>query len=352
MTHAEVWPRERIAEWYARQPWLCGFNYLPRTAINWIDLWQAESFDAGAITEELGWAHEVGFNTLRTNLHSLVWADDPAGLRARVDRVLGIAARQGMRTMFCLFDDCGFSGREPQLGPQGDPVPGVHNSGACASPGRAVVRDRRQWGGLEHYVKDIVGHFRDDARIVAWDVYNEPGNEASFLPRPTLGSGDPLLPHSLELLKASFSWAREMRPTQPLTVGVWNPGWPEENAVLLQLSDFVSFHNYAELSLLEAHVESLRSQGRPVVCTEWLARGLGSRVETHLPYFIRERIGCYHWGLVNGRTQTHLPWPGFESAYADGTWQHDLFHTDGTPYDAGELTVFRRALATAEPRDG
>jgi hypothetical protein len=341
------WSREAINDWYGRQPWRCGFNYLPRTAVNWIEQWQADTFDAGTIEEELGWAQDVGFNTLRTNLHSLVWGDDPAGLRGRVDRFLGIAARHGVRTMLCLFDDCEFSGRDSRLGPQGDPVPGMHNSRACGSPGRRVVRDPAQWPPLERYVSDVVGHFRDDARIVAWDVYNEPGNAHVFSPGRS-EPGESLLPYSLDLARAATAWARAAGPTQPLTVGVWNPVWSEEeNAVLLGLSDVISFHNYGDLTFLEAHVAALRrhtlAEGRPLLCTEWLARGLGSRPATHLPYFARERIGCYHWGLVNGRTQTHLPWPGLESL-ADRGWHHDLFHPDGRPYDAEEIALFRETL--------
>jgi hypothetical protein len=340
----ERWPREEAQEWYDRQPWLCGFNYLPRTAVNWIELWQADSFDAPTIDEELGWAETVGFNTLRTNLHSLVWADDPAGLRGRIDRFLSIAARHRMRTMLCLLDDCEFSGRDSRLGPQGDPVPGVHNSRACASPGRAVVRAPAQWAPLERYVTDIVGHFRDDPRILAWDIYNEPGNDYVFTAAGA-ARAEALLPYSLDLARAAVGWARRARPAQPLTIGVWNPGWPDENALFVELSDVVSFHNYADLDGLQAQVEHLKSHGRPLVCTEWLARGLGSRPQSHLPYFARERIGCYHWGLANGRTQTHLPWPGLEGLVPGDVWHHDLFESDGTPYDAEEVRVFRDTIA-------
>jgi len=272
-----------------------------------------------------------------------VWTDDPAGLRARIDRFLNIAIRHGMRTMLCLFDDCEFSGRDSHLGPQGDPVPGVHNGRACASPGRAVVRTPAQWAPLERYVTDIVGHFRDDPRIVASDIYNEPGNNYVF----TAAGAAPvaaLLPYSLDLAKAAVAWARSARPAQPLTIGVWNPGWADENALFVELSDFVSFHNYADLDGLRAQVEHLKSHGRPLMCTEWLARGLGSRPQSHLPSFARERIGCYHWGLVTGRTQTHLPWPGLEGLVPGDVWHHDLFHPNGTPYDPEELRAFRDTM--------
>lgn len=337
------WPREKIAGWYAELPWLCGFNYLPQTAVNWIELWQAQTFDAATIERELTLAQDVGFNTLRTNLHSLIWLDDAAGLRSRLDRFLGIASQRGMSTMLCLFDDCGFSGQEPRLGPQGDPIPAVHNSRACASPGRAVVRDPAQWGPLEGYVKDVVGHFREDPRIVAWDLYNEPGNNWVFGASGSRTEAS-LLPQSIDLARLTFDWARSVGPVQPLTSGIFNPGWPEENAVLAELSDFVSFHNYSDLGLLGAQVDYLKQYGRPLICTEWMARGLGSLAHTHLPYFKSERIGCYHWGLVNGRTQTHLPWPGVETFGDPNVWHHDLFRADGRPYDDDELGAFRQAL--------
>lgn len=355
------WPVDRANEWYARRPRPIGFNYLPRSAVNWTELWQRETFDLPTIEQELGWAAEVGFNALRTNLPQVVWADDPAGLRARIDRFLGAASRRGLATMLTLFDDCAFSGLEPYLGPQDEPIPGIHNSGAAASPGRAVVRDRTRWPELERYVGDVVGHFANDPRVLAWDVYNEPGNDFVFVPPAAAKSidsagreraraggadrADPLWPHAMALAREAFGWARGARPSQPLTAAVWSLQWEERERDLLDLSDLSSFHGYLPLEPTAAQVASLRAWGRPILCTEWLARGLGSRAESHLPWFAEQRIGCFHWGLVRGRTQTHLPWPGFDALYAEGGWHHDLFHPDGRPWDAGEIELFRRACA-------
>ena len=174
------WSRERVAAWYDALPWLVGFNYLPRTAVNWTEMWQAGSFDPTTIEQELVWAEAIGLNAIRTNLPHVVWLHDPGGLLARLDAFLGAASARGMRTMLCLFDDCAFSGREPYPGPQDPPVPGIHNSGGAASPGREVVRDRDAWPGLRRYVEDVVSRFSDDARVLAWDVFNEPGNESVF----------------------------------------------------------------------------------------------------------------------------------------------------------------------------
>ncbi|HSP98651.1 MAG TPA: 1,4-beta-xylanase [Candidatus Dormibacteraeota bacterium] len=339
----ERWSRERVGAWYDAQPWMLGFNYLPRTAVNWTELWQAESFDLATIEQELDWARRIGFNALRTNLQYLVWQHDPAGTVTRLDRFLGAAARRGMRTMLCLFDDCAFSGREPYLGPQDPPLPGLHNSGGAASPGRAVVRDRAAWPALERYVKDLVGSFRDDARLIAFDLYNEPGNEMVFTRTPEPHPDGPLAPHSVELAEHAFRWAREAGATQPLTTGVWDRGMEAALARrLLDASDFVSFHDYLPLANVAEQVAALRAEGRPIVCTEWLARGLRSLPETHLPFFARERVGAFHWGLVNGRTQTHRPWPGLAPFIPDdGVWHHDLLHADGTAYDEREIALFR-----------
>ena len=348
----EPWSIERVEAWYRRQPWIVGFNYLPRSAVNWTELWQAESFDLATIEEELRFAERIGFNALRTNLQYLVWRHDAAGLRARLDRFLGAAARRGLRTLLCLFDDCAFSGREPYLGPQDEPVPGIHNSGGAASPGRAAVRDRTAWPELQRYVRDLVSHFRDDPRLLAWDLYNEPGNEMAFVGTRERHPEGPLWPHSLALAEASFGWARAEAPSQPLTTGVWGPHWETREARLAELSDFVSFHDYLPLEPLARKVEKLRAVGRPLVCTEWLARGLGSVAESHLPFFSRERIGCFHWGLVNGRTQTHLPWPGLEALAKGGLWHHDLLHADGAPYDPQEIERFRAACTACGPARG
>jgi len=344
------WSIEQISAWYERLPWLCGFNYLPRTAVNWTEMWQRESFDLETVEQELGWAKAVGFNALRTNLQFRVWHDDSAGLRDRLDRFLGIAARSGMRTVLCLFDDCAFSGREPYLGRQDEPVPDVHNSGGAASPGREVVRDRSRWPDLERFVRDVISHFRDDERLLAWDLYNEPGNESVFTREVGKTSRGPLIDHSIALAEAAFGWARTTRASQPLTSGTWNRAWPDHNQRLIDLSDVTSFHDYFALPQLRAHVDELRKAGRPLLCTEWLARGLGSIVATHLPYLREERIGCFHWGLVNGRTQTHLPWPVIANAVPKGLWHHDLFHADGTPYDAAEIEIFRTHLQSRDAR--
>src|SRR5215831_9349883 len=87
----KVWKAEKANAWYNEHKWLTGANYITSNAINQLEMWQAETFDPATIDKELGWAESIGFNTLRVFLHSIVWQEDPAGFKKRVDQFLAIA---------------------------------------------------------------------------------------------------------------------------------------------------------------------------------------------------------------------------------------------------------------------
>ncbi len=323
------WPPERAWRWYAAQPWLCGCNYVPSNAINSTDMWQAETFSPEVISRELGWAADLGMNTCRVFVQYLVWESDPAGLKERFARFLAICRNCGMRVLPVLFDDCHFAGREPYLGPQDPPVAGVHNSGWTPSPGHLRVDDPASWPQLERYITDMVGSFAQDPDIVAWDLYNEPG----------VGT----LVRSLPLLEAVFAWARAAQPTQPLTSCLWNQSteYDELHRVAARNSDVISFHDYNPMPQLGERIAELRSLGRPLICTEWMARITGSGFESHLPVFRREGVGCYCWGLVTGKTQTRYVWGSKPGTPEPELWLHDVLHADGQPYRQEEVDVIR-----------
>jgi hypothetical protein len=327
MNTSSRWSIEKANEWYARQPWLVGCNFIPSHAINQLEMWQAETFDPDAIERELGWAADLGFNTVRTFLHDLVWEADAEGFKRRIDLFLTIAARRGIRPMLVFFDDCWNA--DPKLGSQPAPRPGVHNSGWAQSPGIAVVnQDASAWGRLETYLTDILCEFANDTRILLWDLYNEPGNSKNE-------------EKSLPFLKSVFEWARDVNPSQPLTAGVWFENKPL-NDFQLAASDVITFHNYRPPAELEPTIAELKAYNRPVICTEWMARTCGSLVSTNLPIFAREQVGCINWGLVSGKTNTIYPWQDITVSADTETWFHDLLHADGTPYDQNETELFRR----------
>src|ERR1700693_3770300 len=87
------WTEEAAADWYAKQGWLVGSNYIPANAINELEMWQADTFDAKRIDLELGWAEAIGLNTMRVFLHDLPWQQDAAGFTKRIDTFLQIAAK-------------------------------------------------------------------------------------------------------------------------------------------------------------------------------------------------------------------------------------------------------------------
>jgi hypothetical protein len=327
---ADRWPAGKACDWYQQVPRPCGFNFLPSTAVNTTEMWQADTFDAATIDRELGWAEAIGFNSCRVFIQYLVWQADPERFLERFDRFLRIAAKHRISVMPVLFDDCAFSGKEPYLGKQDAPVPGVHNSGWTASPGHNRVVDRKAWPDLERYVTQVVGRFASDRRVIAWDLYNEPTNGAI---------GD----RSLPLAEATFAWARRAGPSQPITLGVWNAN-AKLHRIALDLSDVVTFHNYGGADAVRRHIADLKVHGRPVICTEWMRRP-EARFETHLPVFKAENVGWYSWGLVNGKTQTHLPWGSKPDAPDPPEWFHDLLRKDGTPLLPAEVEVIRQHAA-------
>jgi hypothetical protein len=343
------WTREQANRWYAGQPWRVGANYAPASAINQLEMWQAATFDPATIDRELGWAQAMGMTTMRVFVHNLLWEQDADGLKNRMDQFLTIAARHNIKPMFVLFDSCWDP--NPQLGPQHPPIPGVHNSGWVQGPGAQRLADRSQYGKFEAYVKDVVGRFRNDDRIFAWDLWNEPNNEGGGNYTPT--------PRKKELvaglLDQVFTWAQSVDPTQPLTAGLWIGDHWDQRATLdpveriqVSRSDVMSFHDYGWPERFAARARQMLSYGRPVLCTEYMARGAGSTFDGSLPIGKRLNIAMINWGFVDGRTQTRLPWDSWKKPYTGEeptVWFHEVLRADGTPYRQAEVDLIRRLTA-------
>ena len=356
MMTTTAWTALAARTWYARQPWLVGCNFTPSSAINQIEMWQAESFDPETIDRELALAAGLGMNAVRVNLHDLLWLDDAPGFLARIDCFLAIAARHRIRTMFVLFDSCWH--HEPTLGPQRAPVPGIHNSGWVQAPGQAALSDSRQHPRLQAYVEAVVARFGQDERVLAWDIWNEPDNGpdvAACDPQQLAAKAELVIP----LLVQAFGWVRGQAPLQPLTSGIWLGDWSAPNllsaiqAMQLTQSDVISFHNYGAAEDFAQRVAWLRVFDRPLLCTEYMARPTGSTFEAILPIARELGVGTFCWGLVKGKTQTHLPWDSWATPYLDGPvgpWFHDIFEPDGRAHDEAEVAFIRR-LTGAHVRD-
>ncbi|MBX3435515.1 MAG: cellulase family glycosylhydrolase [Pirellulales bacterium] len=344
------WSKERAAEWYAGQPWLVGCNFLPSTAINQLEMWQADTFDPETIDRELGRGAAIGFNTARVFLHDLLWSEDRDGFFKRIEEFLAIADKHGIRVMFLLFD--GVWDPDPQLGEQNRPRRGVHNSGWVQSPGRVVLADPRKQDLLKPYVTDLLTQFGNDSRIIVWDLFNEPDNPNSNSYGPLELNGKEQA--AAQLTRKAFVWAREVSPSQPLTVGVWRGlAWNDRqglnlvHTIALDESDVVSFHNYGGPEEMQARIRQLRTYGRPLLCTEFLARGADSTFEAILPLLKNERVAAYCWGLVDGKSQTKYPWSTWQTPLLDEPepWHHDVFRADGSPNRREETELIEELAA-------
>ena len=344
------WSEQKANDWYSHQPWLVGSNYIPKLAINELEMWQEATFDAAQIDRELGWAEAMGMNTMRVFLHDLLWQQDAAGFRKRIDEFLTIASRHRIRPLFVLFDSCWDP--LPQLGPQHPPIPGVHNSGWVQSPGAKALDDPSQYPRLKAYVQGVVGAFATDDRILGWDVWNEPGSDTTGSYPKTELKMQVKIARVAALLPQAFAWAREMNPTQPLTSGVWDVDTSaDENAldeierIQVRESDVITFHNYSWPESFKSEVAWLRRFHRPVICTEYMARSVGSTFDGILPIAKQERVGAINWGFVAGKTQTYYPWESWQHPYIlsqPPVWFHEVLQSDGAPYRQAEVDLIRQ----------
>ncbi|MEK9612844.1 MAG: 1,4-beta-xylanase [Flavobacteriaceae bacterium] len=375
------WSEERIWDWYGDQPWLVGTNFITSSCINQLEFWQEQTFDPELIDNELKLSASIGMNTHRVFLHDLLWQQDSIGLMDRMDKFLEISEKNGIKTVFVFFDDVWHP--VPKLGIQPEPIPHVHNSGWVQSPGAKILYDSLNHHKLKPYVKGVVGRFANDSRILAWDLYNEPGQKgisSHNIPRERvielykkigieitdknyseynlnqIDLKDIKQKHTLSLLKKTVKWVREVNPSQPITIGIyeWDIEWgvmknlSELNQFIINSSDIVSFHSYASKNEVLRRVEELKNYNRPILCTEYIAREYNNTFKDILPIFEENKIGAYNWGLVSGKTNTIYPWKSWDSTYTGppDKWHHDIFYQNGEPFSIEEIEFIKNRTST------
>lgn len=327
--NAQRWTVDKANTWYKQQGWLRGCNFQPSTAINQLEMFQPETFDIQTIDKELGWAEELGFNVMRVYLHHLLWASDKEGFKKRLDTYLATSSKHKIKTLFVIFDDCWND--TSRLGKQPEPKIGTHNSGWVRDPGTMIYTHPDTLKTLELYVKDLLTTFKNDRRILMWDLYNEPGNWQQYQ-------------KSLPLLTSVFKWAREVNPSQPVTAGVWSYGenFNELNKFQLENSDIITYHNYSYIDNHINNIDTLRKYGRPLICTEYMARRNGSLFQLIMPLLKKENVGAINWGFVSGKTNTIFAW---DTPIPDGKepplWFHDIYRRDHTPFSKEEVKFIK-----------
>ena len=342
-TESSRWSSDRANRWYQAQGWPVGANYITSNAINQLEMFQPGTYDPQRINTELGWARLQGVNTVRVFLHDQLWAQDSRGFQLRLSQFVSIAARHGIKPMFVLFDSCWDP--FPKLGKQHAPRPGVHNSGWVQSPGAERIDDPSYTRTLRDYVMGVLTQFRTDDRVLAWDLWNEPDNPSRQYRNVERSDKQQRVAN---LLPQVFSWARAVDPQQPLTSGVWDGEWDtaHRNAISgiqLDNSDVITFHSYGDPATFENKIGELSPPGRPMICTEYMARTLGSTVEGILPVAKRHNVGAVNWGLVAGKTQTYFPWDSWDHPYTaiPEVWFHDLLRPDGRPFRDTEIQTIQ-----------
>lgn len=341
----EKWTEEQANKWYTTQPWLVGANFVPSTSINQLEMWQAETFDTATIAKELEWAASIGMNTMRIFLHDLLYKEDAAAFKERIDIFLNICKRYGIKPLFVLFDSCWDP--FPHTGKQHEPAPFLHNSGWVQGPGADALKDESQHPRLQQYVEDIVRHYANDDRIMGWDVWNEPDNTNNS----SYGRFEPYDKIELvqNLLAKVFVWTRNANPSQPITAGIWFGNWEHHDSLrpieklMIEESDIISFHNYDSGADFEKKVLQLQRYNRPILCTEYMSRGNGSTFEGSSPVAKKYKVGAFNWGLVSGKSQTIFPWDSWQIKYTaePELWFHDIFRPDGTAYNNEETTLLK-----------
>ena len=315
------WSEKRAWEWYAKQPWIVGFNFVTSTAVNDIEMWQAETFDLPNIERELKIAASLGYNTARVFINFHLWEADPAGLKKRMDQYLTVADKFHIRTVWCPFDYCNFTKprRVPVVGKQGEPN-GQHGGNWVESPWEDMARESGKFPVLKRYLIDIVGTFAHDKRVLMWDLYNEPA------------------PAVWELTMACFAWAREARPEQPVTIGHQQHVEWRFAQQLFDNSDIVTFHLYGRADETRRRIEEIRKLTKyPLICTEWLNTLSGGKTDipTCLPIYKKEKVGAICWGMMQGRLETPI---------------HDILRPDGTPIFPEDVAILRTLTGAKEVR--
>ena len=347
------WSEERAWQWHKEYGWMIGSNFNPSTSINQLEFWQEDTYDPETIERELEWSAELGMNTHRVYLHNLLWDQDSLGFMKRIENYLEISEAKGIKTLFVLLDDCWHPA--PKLGKQPEPMPFVHNSWWVQAPGSAILGDSSRHHEVKNYIKGVISHFADDKRVIGWDIYNEPGNVA-----PTQKGhnefaikGDKDI-YTLSLIRKAFKWAREANPSQPLTSSIWKTWEKDEDwsklddlsdlsRFIVSNSDIISFHTYGDIKEMKLRVDQLEIYNRPIMCTEYLARGQGSTFQAMLPLLKEKKIAAINWGFVAGKTNTIFPWSSWDIDFTapPEIWHHDIYMPDKTPYDQEEIDFIK-----------
>ena len=356
------WSSEKAWEWYNSKPWIRGCNFMGSDCANRIDQWQEYGFEEKLVTAEREFAlmESIGYNSIRVIIEYEVWEKQHDGFMDRLDRYMDAAWRHGISTMIVLSNECSVRGPEFVPATFGEQFwePGYHGGKDFkvwyqhGNDNRYNILDNPEVAPKYYdMVRELMTKYKNDERVIVWNLMNEPGN----------GRGTKSLPH----LKKFFEIGWEIDPIQPLCADVWRGmknGRPttEMECFALDNSDVISYHSYSTYYNNVLIIKQLEKYNRPIFNTEWLSRVNGNTIQAMLPLFLLKKIGCYQWGFVAGKYQTYEPsqgvWRKYEEKGYDAVkhidftkWQHDLYRPGGRfPYDPAEIEIIKELCRLAD----
>lgn len=354
------WTVEEANTWYRKYPWIRGTNFLPSNCSSRLDMWQSyhlkEHLECS--DRELALAEQIGFNSVRLWLNfDVYYSEGKETFLDILEKYICLCAKHHQSVMLCLAyeEDLHELPFVPKpLGEQ--PIyPATHFNRPKEKEGKPSWRHYLEIPETHdlfiEMVTEVVRKYRDDERIIVWNVWNE----------PDITRKEATLP----LLAQLFELVRSLDPIQPLTSDIW-AGLDEEckcksvvQQYSLEHSDVISFHNYSPYEKFIEQVIRLKSvTDRPIFMTEWLHRINHNNVYELYPLMYLENIACYCWGFVAGLTATIEPWNSLWDQYDkdhnvpyDFTkWQHDLFRPNGRPYDPKEIEIIKHFNELADKK--
>ena len=357
------WTITEANEWYSRQGWLRGCNFIGSDCANRLDMWQSYKSDEKLATaeRELALAQKIGFNVVRVWASFDVYLAEPDSYFEIFEKYVALCDKYGQKMVVVLA-------HEEDL-PRGEVfVPremGEQKYALGRHQGRFPLTPEQKAMTPYHYleypelkdkfldmVRQTVMRYANDERILVWNVLNEPGIH--------LGN------RALDILKLLFKTVRELDPIQPLCADIWHK--PENGKLATEvdelsyeLSDIISLHSYWPYETLVTEIAyHKKNSGRPIFLTEWLLRIQGSNVNEIYPMLWLENIANCCWGFVVGKTQTNEPWSNMWDEWDEGKgrnydftkWMHDLFRPNLRPYDPYEIELIEKfnKLAKEEGR--
>ena len=354
-----IWTKQQAWDWVNARPWIRGFNGYPQNCVNRIALWQKYNHEEvfRQIEAEFALAKETGFNAVRTIIEFEVWLYEHDSFMSNLEEYFTLADKYGIKVMLVLGNDC----RVPkdfysfQLGEQHvdwgyhSGIKRGQHSNTHSDMGYELIDEPEYREKFFEMVEELAAKYAHDERLQIWNVWNELGNSRRH------AMSVPVMEKACEIIRSHDQ-------IQPITVDVWTytkdckpvPGVQER---AIALSDVISFHNYSSFGTFVRVLKAMQSFGRPVFCTEWLNRITGNLVEQVFPLLYLEHVGSYHWGLIQGYSQTYEPWGCYNAEIADPNYngphdltalQHDLYRFSGLPYKAKEVAIIKEFSSLAD----